>query len=107
MFSLLFALFLAVSAENPVCQSRFDSEEDFYKSILISPEDISLKQKYLTKFGGCIADEGANLVLEKDLAIVEELNCAITLEGVEFFFRNKKLCSRSVSFFPSKKVFNV
>ena len=107
MFSFLFALFLAVSAENPVCQSRFDSEEDFYKSVLISPEDISLKQKYLSKFGTCIQNEGQNLILEKDLAIVEELNCSAPLDGIEFFFRNKKLCSRSVSFFPSKKVFTV
>lgn len=107
MFSFLFAIFLAISAENPVCQSRFDSEEDFYKSILISPEDISLKQKYLTKFGACIANEGVGIVPEKDLAVVEELNCTNPLEGVEFFFRNSRLCSRSVRFFPSKKVFTV
>ena len=107
MFSLLFALFLAVSEENPVCQSRFDSDEDLYKSITLSPEDNFLKQKYLAKFGTCFSAEGQNLIVEKDLAIVEELNCTTPLEGIEFFFRNKKLCSRSVRFFPSEKVFTV
>lgn len=107
MFSLFFALFLAVSAENPVCSSRFDLEEDLYKSITLSPEDNFLKQKYLAKFGTCISEEGQNLLVEKDVAVVEELDCTNPLEGSEFFFRNKKLCSRSVRFFPSKKVFAV
>jgi len=105
VFSLLFALFLAVSAENPVCPSRFDSEEDLYKSVVLSPEDSFLKQKYLAKFSICISNEGLNLLIEKDVAIVEELDCAKPSEGTEFFFRDKKLCSRLVHFFPSKKVF--
>jgi len=84
-----------------------DLEEDFYNSISLSPEDDSLKQKYLAKFGSCISSEGQNLLVEKDVAIVEGLDCTKPFEGIEFFFKNNKLCSRSVQFFPSKKVFAV
>ena len=105
MFSLLFALFLAVSAENPVCQSRFDNEENLYKSVALHCDDISVRRNYLKKFGQCITEEGIQIIEERKIAIVEELDCSDPLEGVEFFFRNKKLCSRSVTFFPSKKVF--
>ena len=107
MFSFLFALFLAVSAENPVCQSRFDSEEELYKSIALHCDDISVRRNYLKKFGDCITQEGINIIEEKNIIIVEELDCTNPLDGIEFFFRNKKLCSRSVTFFPSKKVFTV
>lgn len=105
MFSLLFALFLAVSAENPVCQSRFDSDENLYKSVALHPDDISVRRNYLKKFGQCVTEEGIKIIEERKIAIVEELDCSDPLEGVEFFFGNKKLCSRSVTFFPSKKVF--
>lgn len=105
MFSLLFALFLAVSAENPVCQSRFDNEENLYKSAALHSDDISVRRSYLKKFGQCITEEGIKIIEERNVAIVEELDCENPLEGGEFFFRDKKLCSRSVTFFPSKKVF--
>lgn len=105
MFSLLFALFLAVSAENPVCQSRFDIEENLYKSVALHSDDISVRRNYLKKFGQCITEEGIRIIEERNIVIVEELDCSDPLEGIEFFFRNKKLCSRSVTFFPSKKVF--
>ena len=107
MFSFLFALFLAVSAENPVCQSRLDSEEELYRSIALHSSDISVRRHYLKKFGSCISSEGVNIIEERNIVIVEELNCANQLEGIEFFFKNKKLCSRSVTFFPSKKVFTI
>lgn len=107
MFSFLFALFLAVSAENPVCQSRFETAEELYKSIVLHPDDISVRRQYLKRYGDCISEEGLNIIEEKNITVVEELDCAKPLEGIEFFFRNKKLCSRSVSFFPSKKVFTV
>jgi hypothetical protein len=105
VFSLLFALFLAVSAENPVCQSRFDTEEELYKSITLNCDDISVRRRYLQKYGPCISEEGIDIIEEKNVVVVEELDCTNQLEGIEFFFRNKKLCSRSVTFFPSKKVF--
>ena len=107
MFSFLFALFLAVSAENPVCQSRFDNEENLYKSVALHSDDISVRRNYLKKFGSCITEEGINIIEERNIVIVEELDCSNPLEGIEFFFRNKKLCSRSVTFYPSKKVFKV
>ena len=107
MFSLLFAFFLAVSAENSVCQSRFDPEENLYKSVALNSDDITLRRNYLKKYGECITEEGIRVIEEKDVAIVEELDCRDPLEGIEFFFRNKKLCSRSVRFFPSKKVFAI
>ena len=107
MFSFLFALFLAVSAENPVCQSRFDIEEEFYKSIALHSDDIAVHRRYLQKYGSCISEEGINIIEERNVVIVEELDCSNPLDGVEFFFRNKKLCSRSVHFFPSKKVLTV
>ncbi|MBO7127548.1 hypothetical protein J6W78_08405 [bacterium] len=105
MFSFLFALFLAFSAENPVCQSRFETAEELYKSIILHSDDISVRRQYLKKFGSCISEEGINIIEEKNIVIVEELDCTNPLDGIEFFFRNKKLCSRSVTFFPSKKVF--
>ena len=52
-----------------------------------------------------MTEEGIRIIEERNTAIVEELDCTAPLEGIEFFFRNKKLCSRSVTFFPSKKVF--
>ena len=107
MFSFLFALFLAVSAENPVCQSRFDSGEELYKSVALHSDDISVRRNYLKKYGPCITEEGLNIIEERNISIVEELDCSDPLEGIEFFFRNKKLCSRSVTFFPSKKVFTL
>jgi hypothetical protein len=107
VFSFLFALFLAVSAENPVCQSRFDIEEELYKSIALHSDDIAVRRRYLQKYGSCISEEGINIIEERNVVIVEELDCSNPLDGVEFFFRNKKLCSRSVRFFPSKKVFTV
>ena len=107
MFSFLFALFLAVSAENPVCQSRFDNEESLYKSVALHCDDISVRRNYLKKFGSCITEEDINIIEERNIVIVEELDCSNPLEGIEFFFRNKKLCSRSVTFYPSKKVFKV
>ena len=106
MFSFLFALFLAVSAENSVCQSRFDNE-DLYKSVVLQSSDISVRRNYLKESGQCITEEGISIIEERNIAIVEELDCSDPLEGLEFFFRNKKLCSRSVSFFPSKKVFTI
>ena len=105
MFSFLFALFLAVSAENPVCQSRFDNEEDLYKSVALHSDDISVRRNYLKKYGQCITQEGINIIEERNVVIIEELDCSNPLDAVEFFFRNKKLCSRSVTFYPSKKVF--
>ena len=105
MFSFLFALFLAVSAENPVCQSRFDNEEILYKSIALHSDDISVRRNYLKKFGPCITEEGIKIIEERNIVIVEELDCSNPLDGIEFFFSNKKLCSRSVTFYPSKKVF--
>lgn len=107
MFSFLFALFLAFSAENPVCQSRFETAEELYKSIILHSDDISVRRQYLKKFGSCISEEGINIIEEKNIVIVEELDCTNPLDGIEFFFRNKKLCSRLVTFFPSKKVFTV
>ena len=107
MFSFLFALFLAVSAENPVCQSRFDNEEGLYKSVALHSDDISVRRNYLKKYGHCISSEGINIIEERNIVIVEELDCSNPLEGIEFFFRNKKLCSRAVTFYPSKKVFTV
>lgn len=105
MFSLLFALFLAVSAENPVCQSRFETAEELYKSIVLHPDDISVRRQYLKKYGDCISEESIKIIEERNIVIVEELDCSNPLDGIEFFFRNKKLCSRSVTFHPSKKVF--
>jgi hypothetical protein len=107
VFSFLFALFLAFSAENPVCQSRFETAEDLYKSIVLHSDDISVRRQYLKKFSSCISEEGLNIIEEKNIVIVEELDCSNPLGGIEFFFRKKELCSRSVSFFPSKKVFTV
>ena len=107
MFSFLFALFLAVSAENPVCQSRFETDEEFYKSIALHSDDISVRRNYLKKFGPCITEEGIKIIEERNVVIVEELDCGNPLDGIEFFFKNKKLCSRSVTFYPSKKVFKV
>ena len=108
MFSFLFALFLAFSAENSVCQSRFETAEELYKSIVLHSDDLSVRRQYLKKFGSCISEEGINIIEEKNIVIVEELDCTNhPLDGIEFFFRNKKLCSRSVTFFPSKKVFTV
>ena len=107
MFSFLFALFLAISAENPVCQSRFGSDEELYKLIVLHNDDISVRRQYLKKYGQCILEEGINIIEEKNIVTVEELDCGTSLEGIEFFFRNKKLCSRSVKFFPSKKVFSL
>ena len=107
MFSFLFALFLAVSAENPVCRSRFETAGELYKSIVLHSDDISVRRQYLKKFGDCISEEGINIIEEKNIVIAEELNCTNQLDGIEFFFRNKKPCSRSVTFFPSKKVFTV
>ena len=107
MFSFLFALFLAVSAENPVCRSRFEADEELYKSIVSNSGDISVRRQYLKKFGQCVSTEGLNIIEEKDVVAVEGLDCLNPLEGIEFFFKNKKLCSRSVQFFPSKKVFTV
>ena len=107
MFSFLFALFLAVSAENPVCQSRFDNEEVLYKSVALHSDDISVRRSYLKKYGHCISSEGINIIEERNIVIVEELECTDPLDGIEFFFRDKKLCSRSVTFHPSKKVFTV
>ena len=91
MFSFLFALFLAVSAENPVCQSRFDSGEELYKSVALHSDDISVRRNYLKKYGHCITEEGLNIIEERNISIVEELDCSDPLEGIEFFFRNKKL----------------
>ena len=105
MFSFLFALFLAVSAENPVCQSRFDLEEELYRSVALHSDDISVRLSYLKRYGPCITQEGINIIEERNIVIVEELDCEAPLDGLEFFFRNKKLCSRSVTFYPSKKVF--
>ena len=104
MFSFLFALFLAVSAENPVCQSRFETDENLYRSVALHSDDISIRRNYLKRFGQCINEEGIKIIEERNIVIVEELDCSDPLEGIEFFFRNKKLCSRSVRFFPSKKV---
>ncbi|MBO4710952.1 hypothetical protein J5681_03430 [bacterium] len=107
MFSFLFALFLAISAENPVYQSRFETEEELYKSIALHCDDISVRRTYLKKYGHCITQEGINILEERNIVIVEELDCENQLDGIEFFFRNKKLCSRAVTFYPSKKVFTV
>ena len=107
MFSFLFALFLAVSAENSVCLSRFETDEDLYKLVVSNSGDISVRRQYLKKYGQCISEEGLNITEEKGVVTLEWLDCSKPLEGIEFFFKNKKLCSRSVQFFPSKKVFTV
>lgn len=106
MFSFLFALFLAVSAEDTVCQ-RLESDENLYKSVLLRSGDFSVKEEYLKKYGLCISEEGQTLVESRGVPVIEELDCSDPQSGEELFFRNGKLCARSVRFFPSKKVFSI
>ncbi|MGI6393928.1 MAG: hypothetical protein ACOX2F_04235 [bacterium] len=108
MNSLLFAFFLISLKEPSVCENKVAGVEDFYQEILISPNDPKVKRKYLEKFGKCFESEGINLFEVKNVPIVEILDCSPPFKklGAELFFnKNRKLCSKSVMLFPSKKVF--
>lgn len=112
MFPLFFTIFFAVvsSSDQSICQNR-DSfiEESLYKEILFSANDHKVKRKYLQKFGQCITSEGITFTQIKNVPALEILDCSAPLKrnGSEIFFSKGMLCSKSVYFFPSRKVFTV
>lgn len=111
MLSLFFALFFAVpTTEISVCDRPIISvDESLYKDILLSSNDGKVKRKYLELFGNCIVTEGISLIEIRNIPVIEVLDCTDSQKrnGSEIFFMGKKLCSRSVQFYPSRKVFTL
>lgn len=112
MIPLFFTIFFSVvlPQDQLICQNR-DSfiEEDLYKEMLFSSNDFKVKRKYLQKFGHCMTSEGISFTEIKNIPVIEILDCSSPLKrnGSEVFFSEGKLCSRFVSFFPSRKVFTI
>jgi hypothetical protein len=110
---LVFALFLSTLSpvDSSICQNRESViEENFYKEILLSSNDLKVKRIYLEKFGHCFHTTGINLIEIKNVPVLEILDCEKPLKrpgGDVFFTKEGKLCSRSVMFFPSRKVFTI
>jgi hypothetical protein len=109
----IFALFLSTisSEDSSICQNREVAvEETLYKEILLSSNDFKVKRKYLEKFGHCFQKTGINLIEIKNIPVLEMLDCEKPLKrpGSDVFFsKDGTLCSRSVMFFPSRKVFTI
>ena len=112
MLSLLFAIYLALPVldTQSICDRNIlNSEETLYKDILMSSKDTSVKLRYLRKFGSCIVSEGITLTEVRNIPVIETLDCSEPLrdKGLEVFFNNGRLCSKSVQFFPSSSVFTI
>ncbi len=113
MLPLFFALLLSILSkeDTSICQNRESAvEESLYKEILLSSSDFKVKRKYLEKFGHCFQKTGINLIEIKNVPVLEILDCDKPLKrpGSDVFFSKEGvLCSRSVMFFPSRKVFTI
>lgn len=80
-------------------------EDDFYNKIQLSSGDIHTREQYLRKYADELKTEGFLLKEERGTPILESYICGKYARdyGIFFFFKDKKLCSKGVSFFPGKK----
>ncbi|MBP5435676.1 hypothetical protein J6Z39_07635 [bacterium] len=110
MLPLLSLLFFVISENySPDCQRLGFEYQQLYEAVSLRPGDVSTARDYLKNYGNCISEEGASLILARNIPIIEELDCSEKnkLSRGELFFRSKKLCMRDVHFFPSRKFFAV
>ncbi len=106
-FLTVFFLFFSLNAEDPCTRSLGKSDQELYRTILLKADDAKTKLKYLKKFGNCMNTPGISVFIVNGIPVVERLQCGNIEKrsGMEFFFKDSVLCTRSVNFFPSRKVF--
>ena len=106
-FLAVFFLFFSLNAQIPCDRAFTKTDQDLYKTILLSAKDSKTKLRYLERFGKCINTQGVSIFSVNGIPVAERLECGNFKKksGMELFFKDSVLCGRSVEFFPSRKVF--
>jgi hypothetical protein len=107
-FFLIFLFLFTISAEDSCDQNIIIKNESFYRKVLSSPGDSSVKKEYLKHQGPCFKD-GDNLIEVRGVPILETFVCDVFPEKdvAEYFFSNNSLCKKTSQFFPARNVFSV
>ncbi len=107
IFFLLFLSNFNSLASEELCNSNIlNNNEDFYRKVLSSSDDPRTIREYVIEQGECFK-EGVNLIEVRGVPLVEIFDCSSGFKDnkSEYFFKNGKLCLKTVRFFPSRNVF--